>query len=94
MPIYEYLCDHCHRVYSFMHGTMAGAKTPACPRCRRGVMTRQISRFAFVRGGTDPFAAIPVQDGDRKSGEPERDPDLYFAWRQKGREKRRPKDKD
>ncbi len=82
MPIYEYLCEHCHRVYSFMHGTMAGATAPACPRCGSLGLTRQISRFAFVRGGKDPFAAIPGDGGNEKEGAPERDPELYFAWRE------------
>jgi putative FmdB family regulatory protein len=82
MPVYEYLCAPCHCVFSFMHGTMAGATAPTCPRCGSEGMTRQISRFAFVRGGTDPFAAIPPEPTE-KPGAPERDPELYFAWRSK-----------
>jgi hypothetical protein len=37
-----------------------------------------MSPFAFVRGGTDPLAAIPPSGGDSsETGEPTRDPGLY-----------------
>lgn len=79
MPLYEYLCRKCHRIYTFMHPTMAGAETPPCPRCGSQAMERQISRFAFVRGGTDPFAAIPGEEQDRPAeGAPERDSELHI----------------
>jgi putative FmdB family regulatory protein len=86
MPIYEYLCAPCHCVFSFMHATMADARPPPCPRCGRGGMTRRLSRFAFVRGGKDPFAAIPGDGAEPPPGAPEHDERLYFAWRSTDRQ--------
>jgi putative FmdB family regulatory protein len=51
MPIYEYLCGPCNRVYSFRSHTYEVDKTPACPKCGATDMRRMISNFAFVRGG-------------------------------------------
>ena len=52
MPIYEYYCPHCHRIFSFLAKTMAEAeKTPECPKCNAKDMTKKMSSFAFV-GGT------------------------------------------
>ena len=33
MPIYEYLCRHCNRIYSFLFATMSDAGHPTCPVC-------------------------------------------------------------
>jgi putative FmdB family regulatory protein len=52
MPIYEYYCPHCHRIFSFLAKTMAEAeRTPECPKCNATDMTKKVSSFAFV-GGT------------------------------------------
>jgi putative FmdB family regulatory protein len=70
MPIYEYLCAKCNRVYRFLMPTMVDVAPPACPRCASPTV-KQISRFSFVRGGKDPLAAIPESDaGDATTDEP------------------------
>ena len=50
MPIYEFYCRHCHRVMSFLSRAVNTDKTPACPRCGRGDLTRRASAFAISKG--------------------------------------------
>jgi len=50
MPIYEYLCPPCNRVYSFLVPSVTETRQPACPKCAGSDMRKQVSRFAFVRG--------------------------------------------
>jgi putative FmdB family regulatory protein len=52
MPIYEYLCPTCNRVFSFFARSTAPAKEPTCPKCGSSKMRKQVSRFAFVRSGS------------------------------------------
>lgn len=52
MPIYEYLCPACNRVYSFFTQSVSGDKEPLCPKCGATELEKQVSRFAFVRGGS------------------------------------------
>lgn len=51
MPIYQYLCPHCNRIYDFLSRTVTPARDPVCPRCSSTNLTKQVSRFAVVRGG-------------------------------------------
>jgi len=50
MPIYEFYCSACHRIFSFLSRQAAASKVPACPRCGKGGLVRQASRFAVSRG--------------------------------------------
>jgi putative FmdB family regulatory protein len=50
MPIYEFYCRECHRVYSFLSRAVNTEKTPACPRCGKAGMTRRASAFAISKG--------------------------------------------
>lgn len=68
MPIYEYLCRHCNRIYSFLFATMSDGGSPTCPRCGARDLEREVSLFAFVRGGTDPLAAIPKSEEPSDEG--------------------------
>jgi len=47
MPIYEFYCADCHRVYNFFSRTIDTTKQPACPRCGRPKLERRMSRFAI-----------------------------------------------
>jgi putative FmdB family regulatory protein len=90
LPIYEYLCRRCNRIYSFLFATMSDEGSPVCPRCGAVDLEREVSLFAFVRGGTDPLAAIPKSEESGQAGQdvpagtpaagdqpPVRDPGLY-----------------
>ena len=50
MPIYEFYCRHCHRVFNFLSRAVNTDKTPACPRCAGSEMTRRASAFAISKG--------------------------------------------
>jgi putative FmdB family regulatory protein len=96
MPVYEYLCRRCNRIYSFMAATTRDERRPTCPRCGNVDLEKQVSLFAFVRGGTNPLAAVPkapeeIQGsagteapeeirGSSGTQAPERDRGLYFLW--------------
>lgn len=48
MPIYEYVCEECGRVSSFLVRNVGAHQTPKCPHCGATKMRRAISRFAAV----------------------------------------------
>lgn len=70
MPIYEYMCSTCNRIYSFMSRSADGEHQPTCPRCGAENLVKRVSRFAFVRGGgkpvgeTTPGGGPPGEGGD------------------------------
>ena len=53
MPIYEFYCADCHMIFNFMSRTTDNEKRPACPRCGRPDLERQVSPFAVATGRTD-----------------------------------------
>jgi putative FmdB family regulatory protein len=59
MPIYEFYCAHCHRVFNFLSRTVATGKTPDCPRCHRADLTRRASSFAISKGRKEESPATP-----------------------------------
>jgi putative FmdB family regulatory protein len=60
MPIYEFYCADCHRVFNFLSRTIDTTKRPSCPRCDRPELERRISRFAISRGQSKPPEAEPA----------------------------------
>ncbi len=61
MPIYEFYCSDCHRVFSFLSRRVDTEKRPPCPRCSRPELARRVSAFAISRGLKEP-AAKPEPD--------------------------------
>jgi len=64
MPIYEFYCGPCNTVFSFLSRRPGVSKIPACPVCG-GVLGREVSPFACLRGGgkeeadaADPLAGL------------------------------------
>jgi putative FmdB family regulatory protein len=47
MPIFEYLCADCNRVFSFLVKNPAAAKEPTCPKCGATGLRKMISSFAI-----------------------------------------------
>lgn len=50
MPIYEFYCPDCHRIFNFLSRRVDTEKRPACPRCGRPELTRRVSLFAISKG--------------------------------------------
>lgn len=64
MPIYEFYCDDCHRIYRFLSRRIDTTKRPACPRCGRAGLSRRPSTFAVSRGLEKRAEADPMGDVD------------------------------
>lgn len=62
MPIYQYLCHRCNRIYDFLSRTATPQRTPVCPRCGATDLAKQISRFAVVRAGRDDDGGVDGPD--------------------------------
>ncbi len=54
MPIYEFYCPDCHRIFNFLARRVEIEKRPPCPRCGRAELSRRLSRFAVSKGRTEP----------------------------------------
>ena len=48
MPIYEFYCRHCNRIFSFFSRRIDTTSRPACPRCKKPKLSREVSAFASV----------------------------------------------
>jgi len=66
MPVYEFLCRQCNRIYSFHSFKVETTKVPTCPRCGARDLERVPSRFgvAASRKAAAPAAAGGGGDDD------------------------------
>ncbi|HYG24199.1 MAG TPA: zinc ribbon domain-containing protein [Verrucomicrobiae bacterium] len=62
MPIYEFACPKCRKIYSFLSKRINPDRLPVCPKCGNKKMEKQMSRFAMTKG----LAETPAESG----GEP------------------------
>lgn len=60
MPIYEFLCPHCNRIYSFHSYRIDTTRVPSCPKCGAGDLRRTPSRFGVAAASK----AAPEGGGD------------------------------
>jgi len=67
MPIYEFACPKCRRIYSFLSKRVNPDHLPTCPKCGNKDLVKQISRFAAPKGLKEPAAKA---DADTESGGP------------------------
>ena len=56
MPIYEFACTKCRRIFNFLSKRLNPDRLPACPRCGNRKMVKQMSRFATTKGLKEPAA--------------------------------------
>lgn len=61
MPIYEFYCAGCHRVFNFLSRGIDTGRRPNCPRCDRKRLPRQASAFAVSTGRRGTHDAAPGQ---------------------------------
>lgn len=63
MPIYEFYCSACHRVFNFLSRKIDTTASPACPKCGRAGLTRRVSAFAISKGRREePATSAPGGD--------------------------------
>ena len=62
MPIYEFACPKCRRIFSFLSKRVNPDRLPVCPKCGNKKMSKQVSRFAMSRGLKEP-GAKPESEG-------------------------------
>lgn len=83
MPIYEYACGRCRKIYSFFSKRVSPDTAPTCPKCGSNELRKEISSFALISGGQREDASPNEADGpnlddprvDRALREIERDMD-------------------
>ena len=63
MPIYEFACPKCRKIFSFLSKRMKPDRLPVCPKCGNKKMSKQVSRFATTRGLKEPAARTEAEDG-------------------------------
>ena len=81
MPIYEYACDRCRKVFAFLVRNVATHKAPKCPRCGRTRMSRMISPFRI--GRSDEGRLEKLADPSILAGLDEKDPRSLGRWMKK-----------
>ena len=64
MPIYEFACPKCRKIFSFLSKRTNPDRLPVCPRCGNQNLAKQLSRFAMTRGLSEPAAK-----GEDEAGE-------------------------
>jgi putative FmdB family regulatory protein len=66
MPVYEFYCDECHTIFNFFARKVITDRSPACPKCGRADLDRQVSRFAISRNRPEePGKELPDIDEDK-----------------------------
>lgn len=81
MPIYEFACPKCRVIFSFLSKRINPDRKPVCPKCGNKRLTKEVSRFAMIKGGGKGSAegadeGMPDMDDPRvmrAMGELERD---------------------
>jgi putative FmdB family regulatory protein len=83
MPIYEFSCPKCRVIFSFLSKRINPTRLPQCPRCGTRKLSRQVSRFAMIKGVSETTSrsgdegnAMPALEDPRieqAMGELERD---------------------
>ncbi len=64
MPIYEFYCKKCHRVFNFFSSRINTEKRPICPRCGKVKLERQVSMFSTSLGADKEEAGVNIPDID------------------------------
>jgi putative FmdB family regulatory protein len=62
MPIYEFACPKCRKIFSFLSKRVNPDRLPVCPKCGNKKLDKQVSRFAMTRGLTE--SAVKGDAGD------------------------------
>src|SRR3982751_1976505 len=71
MPIYEFACPKCRKIFNFLSKRVNPDRLPVCPKCGNKKMTKQMSHFAMPRGMQEP--AAPAEGAADESPMPDMD---------------------
>ncbi|MCS7337748.1 MAG: zinc ribbon domain-containing protein [Verrucomicrobiae bacterium] len=63
MPIYEFACPKCRRIYSFLSKRVNPDRLPTCPKCGNKDMVKQISRFSTLKRVPEPKSSGESGEG-------------------------------
>jgi putative FmdB family regulatory protein len=64
MPIYEFACPKCRKIFSFLSKRVNPDRPPVCPKCGNKKLSKQISRFAMSRKLKEPAAKTEPETGE------------------------------
>jgi putative FmdB family regulatory protein len=64
MPIYEFACPDCRKIFNFLSKTSQPRRKPVCPKCGNRKMEKQVSAFAMPRGAKEPSAVTDAPPAD------------------------------
>ena len=73
MPIYEFACPKCRKIYSFLSKRVNPTHSPVCPKCGNKKLEKQLSRFAMTKGLKEPAAGGAGEEGEGGEGMPDFD---------------------
>ncbi len=62
MPIYEFACPNCRKIFNFLSKRINPERVPDCPKCGGQKLTRQMSVFASPRGASEPAPDTGPED--------------------------------
>jgi len=75
MPIYEFACPKCRKIFNFLSKKVAPDRLPSCPKCGHRKLTKLVSAFSHTRGLKAPPAAGGDAGPDGPDGPPMPDMD-------------------
>ena len=62
MPIYEFACPKCRKIYSFLSKRVNPDRSPVCPKCGNKKLKKEVSGFAMSRGLKEPAAKTGAEE--------------------------------
>jgi putative FmdB family regulatory protein len=63
MPIYEFACPKCRKIFSFLSKRINPERPPVCPKCGNKKLKKELSRFAMTRGVSESDQASEGAEG-------------------------------
>ena len=63
MPVYEYRCNKCRQVSSFLVKNYGGSPNSGCHSCKSNELERIISAVAYVRSESDKLSQLDPKYG-------------------------------
>jgi len=64
MPIYEFACPRCRKIFSFLSKRVNPDRLPVCPKCGYKKLRKELSGFAMTRGLKESAPSDPGAGND------------------------------